>query len=153
LITLCCALVQGCLKDKLTRTYTILRPVYKEKSEVYANIKSSPAKAIESPGKIFLYGNYIFLNEVDKGIHVIDNSNPSRPEVKAFIEIPGNLDIAVRGSILYADLYADLVVVDIADPLHAKFIKSVSGVFEDRSYINGFVADNTKYIVDWTRKD
>src|SRR4051812_32387363 len=81
--------LQGCLKDKATHTYTILRPVYQTKEVVKANIKSNGPKAIESPGKLFIYGNYFFLNEPDKGVHIIDNSNPSNPIVKAFIDIPG----------------------------------------------------------------
>jgi hypothetical protein len=148
-----CFLLQGCLKDKLTKTYTILTPVYKEKSEVYANIKSNAAHSIASPGKIYLYGNYIFLNEVDKGVHVIDNTNPSNPQVKAFINIPGNLDIAIKGNTLYADLYSDLVVVDIANPMQARFVKFVSNIFPNRRYTNGFVADTNKVIVDWLKKD
>jgi hypothetical protein len=148
-----CFLFQGCLKDKMLKTYTILTPVYKDKSEVYANIKSNPATGIEKPGKIFMLGNYIFLNEVDKGIHVIDNSNPANPVVKAFINIPGNLDIAVKGTTLYADLYSDLVIVDIADPLHAVFKKYIPNIFPERIYTNGFMADTSRIIVDWTRKD
>ena len=70
-----------------------------------------------------MYGNYIFLNEVNKGVHIIDNSNPAKPSIKAFINIPGNVDIAVKGSTLYADLFADLVVVDISNPLDAAFKK------------------------------
>ncbi|MBC7872592.1 MAG: hypothetical protein H7Y01_01275 [Ferruginibacter sp.] len=148
-----CFILPGCLKDKLTKTYTILTPVYKEKTEVYANIKSNAPRMIESPGKIFLYGNYIFLNEVDKGVHIIDNTNPSSPVVKAFINIPGNLDIAVKGNTLYADLYADLVVVDIANPLQANFVKHINNIFPARRYSNGFVADTNKVIVEWIKKD
>ncbi|MCY7310762.1 MAG: hypothetical protein LH619_08285, partial [Chitinophagaceae bacterium] len=148
-----CFILQGCLKDKLTKTYTILTPVYKEKSEVYANIKSNAPRSVESPGKIFMYGNYIFLNEVDKGVHIIDNSNPASPVMKAFINIPGNLDIAVKGNTMYADLYADMVVVDITNPLQASFVKHINKVFPDRQYTNGFVPDSNKIIVDWTKKD
>jgi hypothetical protein len=150
---ICCIFFQGCLKDKLTKTYTIFTPVYKEKSEVYANIKSNAPRNISSPGKLFMIGNYIFLNELNKGIHVIDNSNPANPVVKTFIDIPGNLDIAVKGTTLYADLYADMVVVDIADPLQARFVKSIPNVFPSRMYGNGFVPDSNKIIVDWNRKD
>jgi hypothetical protein len=152
LLAATCLLFQGCLKDKLTQTYSILTPVYKEKTEVYASIKSSAAKSITSPGKIYVYGNYIFLNEVDKGVHVIDNSNPSSPQVKAFIDIPGNLDIAIKGNTLYADLYRDLVVVDIANPLQARFVKYLPEIFPARSY-NGFIADSNRVIVDWIRRD
>ena len=144
---------QGCLKDNLTHTYSILVPVYKSKDEVYANIKSNPGQEINSPGKIFLYGKYIFLNELDKGVHVIDNSDPSNPVEKAFIDIPGNIDIAVRGNTLYADLYTDLVAIDISNPLQAKFMKYVPNVFPERNYTNGFMADNTRVIVGWVKKD
>lgn len=146
-------LLQSCLKDNLTHTYTILTPVYKNKSDVYANIKSNSPRAISSPGKFFIIGNYIFLNEIDKGVHIIDNSDPAKPVVKAFINIPGNLDIAVKGNTLYADLYSDLVVVDISDPLQAKFIKYIPGIFPERSYNNGFIADGSRVIVDWIKKD
>ncbi|NJO25140.1 MAG: hypothetical protein HC867_04190 [Bacteroidia bacterium] len=122
-------LAQSCLKDKITKTYPILVPIYKEKAEVYSNIKSNPAREVKAPGKIFLYGNYIFLNEVDKGVHVIDNSDPSIPVVKAFIDIPGNVDMAVKGNTLYADLYTDLVLVDISNPMQAQFIKYVRMFF------------------------
>jgi hypothetical protein len=153
-LVICIAfLLQSCLKDKLTHTYTLLIPVYKDKNEVYANIKSNAPREIKSPGNIFLYGNYIFLNEIDKGVHIIDNTDPSKPVVKAFIDIPGNLDIAVKGNTLYADLYSDLVAVDISDPLHAKFLKYVPYVFPERSYSNGFTADDTRIIVDWIKKD
>jgi hypothetical protein len=148
-----CFLFQGCLKDKLTKTYTILVPVYKEKNEVFANIKSNAPAGIQQPGKIFVYGNYIFLNEIDKGVHIIDNSNPASPVVKAFINIPGNLDIAVKGNTLYADLYADLVVVDITNPLQAGYVRNISNVFPERKYANGFVPDSNMIIVDWIKKD
>jgi hypothetical protein len=146
-------LLPGCFKDKFTHTYTILEPVYKSKTEVYANIKSNPPREIQSPGKIYVYGHYIFLNEINKGVHIIDNTNPSHPVAKAFIDIPGNLDIGVKGNTLFADLYSDLVTVDISDPLNAKLIGYVSNVFPERSYGNGFVADNTQVIVDWIQKD
>jgi hypothetical protein len=148
-----CIVFQGCIKDKLTRTYTIFTPIYKEKSEVYANIKSNAPREVAAPGKIFLYGNYIFLNELDKGVHIIDNSDPSHPVAKAFIDIPGNLDIAVKGNTLYADLYTDMVVVDITNPLQASYVRHINNVFPERTYVNGFYGDSSRIIVGWTKKD
>ncbi len=154
LLTLFSAFIlQSCLKDKMLYTYTISRPVYELKSVVYANIRSNAPQPVEHPGKIFLYGNYIFLSEVDKGVHVIDNSNPANPVRKAFINIPGNLDIAVKGNTLYADLYMDMVVVDISDPLAARFVRFVSGVFPNRFAAFGFAGDSSRVIVDWISKD
>lgn len=120
------AFFAGCLKDSVTRTYTykLFRPVYKTTAEVRANIKSNASVAVQQPGKLFIKGDYIFLNELDKGIHIIDNSNPAQPKNVAFIDIPGNLDLAVKGNTLYADLYTDLVAIDITDPLAAKVTHS-----------------------------
>ena len=145
----------GCVKDtcKHTFSYTLYLPVYKTTAEVRANIKSNPAKDIQEPGKIVVLGNYIFLNEIDKGIHIIDNSNPSSPKNIAFIDIPGNEDLAVKGNTLYADLYTDLVTLDVSDPLHATVKKYNEGVFPDRIYSNGFYPDSSKVIVDWTKRD
>src|SRR6185436_8457862 len=144
--------LQSCLKDKITREYTVFEPIYKSKSEVLAEIKSSTPVSISNPGKIYMYGNYIFLNEVNKGVHIIDNSNPASPVIKAFINIPGNVDIAVKGSTLYADLFTDLVVVDINDPLNATLKKVVPKIFPERVYATGFVQDSTKVIVGWAER-
>lgn len=143
----------GCLKDKVTRTYTIYTPVYKMTQEVRSNIRSNAPLTIANPGKLFIRGNYIYLNEIDKGIHIIDNSNPSSPKNVAFITIPGNMDLAVKGNILYADLYTDLVTLNITDPLHAELKNVVSNAFPFRRYPNGFTMDETKIIVDWVKKD
>jgi hypothetical protein len=147
----CAIMLSSCLKDKVTKSYTVFEPVYKEKSEVLADIKSKAPAAIANPGKIYMYGSYIFLNEINKGVHIIDNSNTANPQLKAFINIPGNVDIAVKGSVLYADLYTDMVLVDISNPLNASLQKIVPKVFPERYYGN-FIADSIKVIVDWVEK-
>ena len=113
-------LLQGCVKDSIKHTYSYVwfEPLYKTTEQVRASIKSDAAAEIKTPGKLFIKGTYIFLNEVNKGVHIIDNSNPSAPVNKAFINIPGNIDIAVKGNILYADLYTDLLAIDISDPMN-----------------------------------
>ena len=148
-------LFSGCVKDTCNKsyTYTYYVPVYKTTEEVKANIKSNPAKQVENPGKIFTIGNYIFLNEVDKGIHIIDNTNPASPQNVAFVDIPGNMDLAVKGNILYADSYTDLVTLDISDPLNVAVKKYNEGVFPFRSYGNGFYTSDGKVVVDWQQKD
>ncbi len=147
----------ACIKDKCnqTRTYTWYEPIYKTKDEVRANIKSNPAKDVQRPGKLYILGQYIFLNDVDRGIHIIDNSNPSSPRNVAFIDIPGNLDIAVKGNTLYADLYSDLVTLDITNPLQVQVKKITDGVFPYRYWGGGFAGPNSNNMIvtDWVRKD
>ena len=145
----------GCIKDNCSRenTYTYFMPVYKTTAEVKANIKSNTARLVENPGKLFIRGNYIFLNEVDKGIHIINNANPAKPVNVAFVDIPGNLDLAVNGNALYADLYTDMVTLDISNPLNVIVKKYNEGVFPFRKYSYGFSGDTSKIITDWIRRD
>jgi hypothetical protein len=145
----------SCVKDSCTEThsYTFFEPVYKTSAEVRTNIKSNAPRQLERPGKLFIKGNYIFLNELDRGIHVIDNADPSHPKNIAFIDIPGNEDMAVKGNILYADLYTDMVALDISNPANVVLKKVIEGVFPYRVSLNGFMMDTTKVIVDWVKRD
>jgi hypothetical protein len=145
----------GCVKDSCTSvsTYSYYIPVYRTRAEVRANIKSDLPREVNSPGKIVIQGKYIFLNEVDEGIHVIDNSDPASPHNVAFINIPGNMDLALKGNTLYADLYTDLVTLDITDPLHVVVKKYNDGVFPFRAYGNGFYNDTSMIISRWIKRD
>ncbi|TDH27962.1 hypothetical protein EXU57_05720 [Segetibacter sp. 3557_3] len=152
-VVLFASILPGCLKDTCTQKYTLYYPVYKTSGEVRSNIKSNGARDIKIPGKLFVFGNYIFLNEVDKGIHIIDNSNPAAPVNKYFIDIPGNMDLAVKGNTLYADLYTDMVTLDISNPQQVVVKKIIDDAFPFRRYSNGFISDTAKIIVDWVAKD
>lgn len=111
-------LLQGCLQEKCTttHTYTAYTPVFMSYDEIRGAVASGPVQDLTQPGKIFIKGDWLFVNEAFKGIHVIDNSNPTQPNPVGFITIPGNIDLAVRGNYLYADSYMDLVTMDITDP-------------------------------------
>lgn len=146
-------LLQGCIKDHCTQTYSYFSPVYKTTEEVRANIKSNSPQQIERAGKLYIRGQYIFLNEPDKGIHIIDNANPGLPRNVAFINIPGNMDMAVKGNTLYADAYTDLITIDITDPLHIKTTSIIESAFPFRQYYGNFYADTSKVIVDWVKRD
>jgi hypothetical protein len=143
---------QSCLKDNVSRKTTIYKPVYKTKDEVRANIKSSTPVELTAPGKIFYKDGYIFLNELYKGVHIIDVRNTGSPKNIAFVNIPGAVDMAVRGNVLYADMYTDLVAVDISNPQQVKLQQVLQGVFPQRYYPN-FDNDTGKIIVDWQAVD
>lgn len=143
----------GCVKDSVKRTYTLLQPVYKEKAVVLNEVGSQPAQTLKNPGKIYVYGNYLFVNEINKGVHIIDNTNPANPVNRRFINIPGNVDIAVKGNTLYADLYTDMLAIDISDPTNVNVAEVVANVFPERQYGNGFIPEPGKFIVDWIEKD
>jgi hypothetical protein len=155
LVTLSIFILQSCVKDSYQRTYTYTyyKPVYKTTAEVRANIKSNAPQAVERPGKIYIRGSYIFLTETDRGIHVIDNSDPKQPKNIAFIDIPGTMDLAVKGNTLYADLFSDLVAIDITDPHQVHLQKTVENIFPPRYYGGYFMADSSRVIVNWEKRD
>lgn len=147
----------GCIKDKITAThtytYTIMTPVLKSKADVLAAINGNPSETVQKAGKIYIKDKFIYLNEVDKGIHIIDNSNPSQPSQVAFLSIPGNLDIAVKGNILYADMYNDLLAIDISNPKHVSITNRIANFFMGRMYGYGSNIDDKYIAVDWIKKD
>jgi len=150
-------LIPGCVKDtvKGTHSYTLMTPIYGPRADVMANMNGNPAETVKQAGKLYIKDNFIYLNEVDKGIHIIDNSNPSEPKQVAFLDIPGNLDIAVRDNILYADMWGDLIAMDISDPKNANIVKEIKDFFTMRMYVNGINTAGIpdQVIVGWIKKD
>ncbi|RNI30596.1 hypothetical protein EFB08_04930 [Rufibacter latericius] len=135
-----------------TITYTTYEPVMMTKTELRNSVKVEPARALQKPGKIYVFGNYLFVNEQQEGIHIIDNSNPAAPQRLSFLAIPGNVDLAVKGNTLYADNYIDLVVFDISNPQAVKQQNRVENIFQLNGYaVNGnqesFVARYKERIV------
>lgn len=124
-------LLTGCVKDQCTQRMTYMKdvPVYKTMDEIRVPITSAGVRALKNPGKIYLYNNYVLINEIHEGVHIIDNSNPTSPQSIAFIPIPGNVDIAMKGNVLYADNYMDLVAIDVTNPNQAQLLKRVESVF------------------------
>ncbi|MDR0694720.1 MAG: hypothetical protein LBF81_05430 [Prevotellaceae bacterium] len=112
-----------------TITYTVNEPVYMSFSEFRTPLPVKAAQEVVNPGKICLYGNYIFINEITKGFHIVDNSNPSSPQQVAFIDLPGNIDIAIKDNLLFADSFIDLVWFDITQPAQPKAAGRLEEVF------------------------
>ncbi|MBS1623605.1 MAG: hypothetical protein JST83_06270 [Bacteroidetes bacterium] len=117
-IILLAGLLASCKKDQCeqTQTYWKYTPRYRQISDIVQDVKTMAPTPLKNTGKIFLTGHYILINEYMQGIHVIDNANPSAPLNVAFINIPGNIDMAVKDNILYADCYTALIALNISDP-------------------------------------
>ena len=118
-------------KDNCTQTTTYRRQesIRVTLNELRSGIKTMPAQELENPGKIYIKDNYLFINEIKKGIHVIDNTNPSAPKIISFIQVLGNVDIAVKDNILFADSYTDFVALDISNPKDVKEVSRTNNVF------------------------
>lgn len=90
-------------------------PVYMSYENLRNAVNIEAPRAPDRIGRVYLYGNLVLLNEVNEGVHIIDNTEPTEPVNLAFIRIPGNTDIAVRDNNLYADSYVDLITLSIGD--------------------------------------
>jgi len=88
-----------------------LKPVYSNNIEDL--VEMLPPRPLNSPGKIYTYGNKLLISERHKGVHVFDNTDPSNPENLMFLSIVGNVDVAIRNGVLYADQANNLVSINI----------------------------------------
>lgn len=123
-------LVLSSCEDKRLQTYVANVPIYLSYDELRTSFKVSDGRELNKPGKIYFKDNYMYINEYQAGIHVVDLSDPEDPRIIAFVEIPGNVDISIRNDILYAESYVDLVLIDVSDPSQPGFIKRIEDMFE-----------------------
>ena len=120
----------ACDKHETTHSYDYQIPVLEKMSSIRAkSILIREPKPISNSGKIYLFKEYLLINEPNEGIHIFDNSNPASPKALNFISIPGNVDMAVNDNMLYADSYVDLIVVDISNPSTPDIIERIEDVF------------------------
>jgi len=129
----------------------VQQPIYMAYSELRSAVRVTEAPELKQPGKIYVYGRYLLVSEIGKGVHVFDNANPSAPREVAFITVPGTGDLAVRDNILYVDSYIDLVAIDITDPASPSEVHRVKDIFPQSLNTDGYhYADpDSGIVVGW----
>lgn len=149
------AIFAGCCTTRTVSYKTVVcEPVYKSLSEIRNGVKAESPRELKNPGKIWIFGDYLFIVERGEGIHIIDNSNPRAPQSVSFVTVPGVGDIAVKHNILYADSYIDLVAIDISDIKKPREVKRVEGIFPNPLDRENLHFDKDKgLLVDWIEKD
>ena len=143
-------------EDTTLREYTGYAPVYLSFKDLRASVIQEQNVDLKNPGKIYFKDNYIFIVEELKGIHVYDNSNPSSPVKKTFIKIPGVVDISISGSIMYADSYVDIVVLDVENNDNIHEVGRVNDILPytvpattDTHFPTGYVDKEKGVVIDW----
>ncbi|MEM6865410.1 MAG: hypothetical protein AAF575_09510 [Bacteroidota bacterium] len=124
--------------------YVVARPLILSKADFANGVDIVPPQPIDESGKVYTYGDYIFINDKSRGIHVVENSNPQQPVKIAFIEIPGNVDISIKDNFLYADSIMDLIVLDISDITDIQQVNRLENVLRE-GVIFPFEADIVEY--------
>lgn len=127
-------------------------PVIMERTAFENSVKSLPSQNIIKSGKIYIKDNLMFINEVNKGFHVYNYSNPQNPIRIGFIQILGATDLAIRDNIVYINQAVDLVTLEYNPSNNSIIIKHRNKeVFPQKISPNGSIANTTEnqIVVDW----
>ena len=122
----------SCLEDKCDATTEFVRydPVYLTLAQIRSTVTLEAPRALEEPGRLYLYKDYLFINEQAHGIHIYDNSDPSNPVDIGFYGIVGNFDLSIKDDILYADNVLDIISLDISNIQAPQLIHREENAFE-----------------------
>lgn len=104
-------------------------PIYMPYEEFRASFEVMPPQPIAAPGKIYVKDNLLLINDINLGIHMVDNSNPTAPQPLSFLKVLGSRDMAVFDHYLYVDSFVDFLVIDIEDPKAPKLIQRIEDLF------------------------
>lgn len=128
LLVALCTMV-SCSNNDDYELVQVATPEIMSKAAFRESVDILPPQPVIESGKIYAYKELVLVNDVDKGIHIIDNSNPAAPINKTFIKVIANKDMEVKGDYLYADSLMDLLVFDISDLNNIHEVTRLNDVF------------------------
>jgi hypothetical protein len=141
--------------------YSEYKPILMRRDVLESSVAYRAVQTIIEPGKIYLKGDTIYIVEKYKGIHIVQNSDPSNPQRIGFITIPGCMDLAIKRDVLFADNSVDLVAVKLtADLANLSVTSRVRNIFpeltppDSRRLSNQYSAANrpeNTVIVGWEK--
>ena len=158
---ICLFALYGCPQEPIDgpfiEEFSLYSPVIIDRNEFETTIAVSNAKPIEEAGKIYIKDDFLYINEVNQGFHVFDNSNPNNPQNIAFIKILGSKDLAIKGDVIYVHNATDLVALK---PNYTDFSfqikKRIKNTFPQILSPDGFYYTDlgeNEIIVDWILND
>ena len=130
----CC--YDGCCFDEDCSSYKKwgYKPVYSNDLDDIVVLEEP--RPLQDVGKIYSYQNLLLVNERQKGLHVIDNSDPTQPNKLHFLKIAGSNDVAIKNGYLYADQFDNLIVVSIDELANIIDKKMMEDAFENYADYN-----------------
>jgi len=129
-------------------------PVIMEREAFEAAVQIKPVQAVAKSGKIYINGNLLFINDVNKGFHIYNYSNPSSPVPVGFIQIPGATDLAMRNNVLFINQATDLVTMTYNIGANTITVtKRNRDVFPQKVAPNNFITEvaENEIIIDWNQ--
>jgi len=155
----CCLLLQSCWLSSTEDDFppqiqdyyqpvTMLRSEFNETT----SLQTTPEVIVNS-GKIYVKDNFIFINERNKGFHIIDNTDPTNPQNIAFLNVLASSDLTIKGYSVYVNNGTDLLALTIDTQSGTMEItKRVPNAFPQLTSPFGNVyygANDDEVVVDW----
>ncbi|WP_299365820.1 hypothetical protein [Winogradskyella sp.] len=133
-------------------------PVIMQRSEFEnTTVLESAPKPIVNSGKIYVKGNFIFINEVNKGFHIINNSDPTNPSNIGFINVLGSSDLSIKNDVFYANNARDLIAFKIDETSETLTLtKRLENVFPQIWTPEGpfyYPVEDNEIVIDWQLAD
>lgn len=145
-------------RDRVPQPSTTYRAILMDRSELEKSIIFQESRPLKNTGKIYVKDNYLFIVENYRGVHIINNKNPSSPLAEGFISVPGCIDMAIKDDVMYVDNAIDLVAISMAALPAIKVAKRIRGIFpellppDSQTLPTNFKAENrieNTVIVEW----
>jgi hypothetical protein len=94
----------------------------------------------------------MFINDVNKGFHVYDYTDPKKPIRLHFIKAPGATDLAIKGNTVYINQAVDLVTATFDPATKNLWLLTETKCVSAKTSSNGSVANTNQdeIIIDWT---
>ena len=153
----CCPFLVDCEGDDFIETASRYEPIFLNRVDFEKSVNLKKSLAIGTSGKIYVKDNLLFINELNKGFHVYDNSDPANPKSIKFLEAPGSTDLAIRNTMIYINQATDLIAVEYnAATNTASLTKRIPNTFPKLRSPDGFEAydiPENSVVVDWKLKN
>jgi len=131
-------------------------PVLINRVDLDATIAFKDNVEMTESSKIYVFDDYIFINDKRKGFHIFDNSDPTNPIKKTFLNIPGATDVSIRNNVFFINQATDLVSLTInLDASTIVINKRLENVFPEILSPDGLLNNNdttNSVVVNWTEK-
>lgn len=131
-------------------------PVIVKRELIDSTTNLVKARQIVNSGKIYIKGNLLFINEVNEGFHILDNTDPKNPINKAFLKVLGSSDLTIKNNNLYINNAVDLITLKPDSALTKVTVtKRIKNVFPQMISPDGYRYNNLNeddIIINWQKR-
>lgn len=127
--TSACLVSMGCYDGCDPDENTCVEPITLSWEDLRADIEptSGNTTTLTSAGKTYVNGNYLFVIDNYRGVHIFDQTDKQNPIRVVFIPVPGVLTLSIQGDELYINSFTDFLVIN--------YQKILDGAF-DQTYVS-----------------